>query len=937
VSRLRRYLDVRSGEGLPVLLAFSYIAIVAASFLLARPIRNSLFLRQYGPYALVYVYAAVPAILALFVPVYSRVTARFGHRAVTVATLAFFTSNVLLFWYAFTYFQIWILPAVFYVWVNCFAAIAPVQAWSLTYSWFDAHQARRLFGLVGAGASLGAICGGLAARFLVRPVGGTVNMMLVLAALILVSGAIVTYSNLKLPRRGLTGRPQLQHPFRDSLRYIRSSRYLQLMAASVFFVAVVTQWTGFQLSLVAGQQYGTDADALTRFFGTFNFSVGSVAFVLQLLLAGPALRRFGLAITILVLPLSLGLGTTVILFFPVMWSVLLTNSFDQGLRFSLDRSTYELLYLPLPTSIRAPLKNAIDIVVSRMADASGAVLLGLATVGFWKIPGAELGLRGTAAINALLIVAWVAVAWRLRAEYVRTIRDSIHKHRMDAEHATDRAGPLAPASALRTDLSAADPDHVRHVLSLIEVQQARQWQSEVRELLTHPEPDIRQRALAMLSAARDRTIAGAVTGMLRDPDLGVRTEALLYLTRELGIDPLRQLEQLGDFEDFSIRAGMAAFLASPGRTQNLDAARLILQAMSTSNGPEGIRDRVEAARLVALVPDAFTDLLEPLLGDPVPDVARQAIRTARSLPTGKLRPALVNALARSDLLEDAANALAHHGDPAVAEIERRLTDPDTPLEIKRELPAVLVRIGTPWAARVLVECLLQADVTLRHRIVVSLNQLQSQRRDIRIDRDVVELMLAAEIAGHYRSYQVFVPLRARLKAGDEALAKLTESMEGELARIFRLMALLYPDAALHDAYIGVRSSSAAVRANALEFLENILPVELRQVLLPLIDRQVSDQERKDLADRLVGAPLETTEQAVATLLASGDPWLSSSGVHAVVALQLHGLEPAVRKLEQTGDTTLRQSVHSALERLATAEAGAEPDPLAVDRMNVGTG
>ena len=68
VSRLRRFFDVRPGEGLPVLLSFLYIAVVVASFLLAKPIRNGLFLEQYGPYALVYVYAAVPLALSLFVP-----------------------------------------------------------------------------------------------------------------------------------------------------------------------------------------------------------------------------------------------------------------------------------------------------------------------------------------------------------------------------------------------------------------------------------------------------------------------------------------------------------------------------------------------------------------------------------------------------------------------------------------------------------------------------------------------------------------------------------------------------------------------------------------------------------------------------------------------------------------------------------------------------
>src|SRR6476661_158498 len=101
VPRIRRFFDVRPGEGLRVLISFLYVAVVVAAFLLAKPIRNSLFLKQYGPYPLVYGYAAVPLALSLFVPVYTRIAARLGARVVTVGTLVFFSANVVLFWYGF--------------------------------------------------------------------------------------------------------------------------------------------------------------------------------------------------------------------------------------------------------------------------------------------------------------------------------------------------------------------------------------------------------------------------------------------------------------------------------------------------------------------------------------------------------------------------------------------------------------------------------------------------------------------------------------------------------------------------------------------------------------------------------------------------------------------------------------------------------------------
>ena len=384
VQRVRRFLDVRPGEGLSVVLAFFYISVVVASFLLAKPIRNGLFLRQYGPYALVYVYAAVPLVLSIFVPIYTRVAAKFGARTVTVGTLVFFSLNALLFWYAFRFHPFRLLPAMFYVWVNCFGVIAPVQAWSFANSLFDTRQAKRLFGLVGSGASLGAIAGGALARLLVGPVGGAVNLMVVLAILILSAAGIVTFANLRIRRMGLSrrGRP-IARPFSETWREIVSSPYLRLIAALAFVVAIATQWTAFQLSVVADRRFDGNAEGITYFYGTFNFLTGIASFVLQLLVTGRLLRTWGVAATILALPLALTTGNIFILLVPVFWPVLLTNASDQALRFSVDKATYELLYLPIAPGRRVHVKTAIDIVVNRVADAFGAVLLGVMTRGFF--------------------------------------------------------------------------------------------------------------------------------------------------------------------------------------------------------------------------------------------------------------------------------------------------------------------------------------------------------------------------------------------------------------------------------------------------------------------------------------------------------------------------------------------------------------------------
>jgi hypothetical protein len=151
------------------------------------------------------------------------------------------------------------------------------------------------------------------------------------------------------------------------------------------------------------------------------------------------------------------------------------------------------------------------------------------------------------------------------------------------------------------------------------------------------------------------------------------------------------------------------------------------------------------------------------------------------------------------------------------------------------------------------------------------------------------------------------------------------------------MALLLPVSGLHDAYVGVRSTNPTVRANALEFLDNVLKPELRHLLVPLLDAQVTIEERIALADHLVGAPLDSTEQAVATLLASEDGWLRSCAVYAVGALQLRSLAPELKRFEEASDPVLRENVRTARRRLAGEAEAAEPHTPAPAEMDPGVG
>lgn len=926
VARLMRWLDIRPGEGRPVVYASLYIAIAVASFLLAKPIRNGLFLQEFGPYKLVYAYIGVPVVLALFVPLYQAVAVRVGQRLVITGSLVLLASNVVAFWWGFRRGDAGWLAAAFYVWVNCYGVIAPVQAWSFANAVFDTRQARRLFGVVGAGASLGAIVGGLLARVLVGPLG-TVNLLLVLAGLI-ASAAVLVNAAWGVRQRQVRVASRRRVEVGSTLALIARTRYLRLMAALVVVVAIVTQWTSFQFNLVVAERFGGDADAITRFLGAFNLVMGLASFAAQLVITGPLLRRFGLSLTLLILPLAIGGGSLLTVLLPGLLAVMVTNTFDQGLRFSVDKASFELLYLPVNPEVRTRVKAAIDLVINRVADGAGGILLGLATqglgLGALALPGAHLGLRGLAVMSLALSGIWVGVAWALRRGYVDAIRDSIQQRRLDA---TSASAPVLDRSAtemLAGKLQASDPEEILYALGQFEAQLGGRLHPAVRGLLSHPSAEIRRRALVLLDDAGDEIVTPQVKALLKDPDPETRTEALLFLAHHAQVDPLQQIRAVDDFPGYSIQAGMIGFLCRPGPLQNVEAARFMLDNLIDPAAGATTGSRLEAAKLIASLPVPCGSQLRRLLEDDHLEVRRAAVLAAGRSRAAGTADLLVKALGEPQLAGDASAALVAIGPDVVDTLAAAVEDEAIALEARRGIPGVLAGVGTEEAQRVLYDHLLVGDVELRYRTIAALARLQRHRPGQTVDRQAVEMVLAAEIVGHYRSYQILGTIRDAFTADHAVTSGLEQSIRQERERVFGLIGLLSGTSDIEDAYAALGDESSTVRANALELLDNVLSPDLRRLVVPLVDPQVSFAERVDRANRLVGSPVRSREEAVQALMASDDPWLRSCGVWAVGALRLESLTGDLDKLAATGDPLLKETVRAARERLVAVPAVEAP-------------
>jgi ATP:ADP antiporter, AAA family len=896
----------------------SCLFLIISSNVIGKVVRDALFLAHFKAVQLPYADIASGILVGFMVVAYLRLARRISLRSLLIGSQLFFAANCGVFWIlANFYHPAWLYP-VFYIWVGIFGVLAPTQVWTLANCLLTTREAKHVYGLVGGGAILGSIFAGFLSKSVARAFG-TESLLLGMVLLLLIC-SVVMYAAWRTGKFKLTEskESQVETPgseqkdVQGSLRLVLSSKYLRAVAAVICISNFVTTLTGWQFKAIA-KEFLINKDRLAIFFGDFYFYAGILGLVFQLLLTTRSLRRFGIGTMLFALPFIVLVGSSGLLIWGTLAAVVFLKGGDQVLRYSLDKSTVELLYLPLAHRVKLKAKWFIDTVIWRLGDGlAGVVVLIFAT--YLHFAPQQLSW-----IVLLLVAGWLAAVFFGGRQYLKVLGDSINEHRLSADQASALALDRSTSELLASKLNVSDPKDILYALSFYEVERARAPHPVIRDLLQHPSSEVRLKALAILSAAKDTSVLPTVEGMLKDPEIAVRTEAMLYLVHYAHVDPLLLLQELSEFENYSVRSAVAAYLAHPGEAQNLEVARKLLEEMAGDEGETGQRTRREAARLLGELPDSFDPLLSRLLEDPSSEVVREAIRSVGLLRKEALAPQLLKQFRDPAFHENATQALVAFGDSVVGHLSDRLGDPAVPAEERGGIPVVLTGIGTPTAAQALLENVMEGDATLRFMVISALNKLHRDHPEIPLDFQMLETVLAGEILGHYRTYQIMDAISIP-GSEDVVGGALASSLDQELERIFRLLGLLYPHVDLHAVYLGLQSKDRTVYDNALEFLENVLKSALRVTLVPLLDGRVTPKERARLANKLVRTKLESREQAVNELVSSEDPWLKMCGAYAIGSFRMKSMVGELESCLSHADPLLRETARTAKVRLEEDKA-----------------
>jgi ATP/ADP translocase len=262
-----------------------------------------------------------------------------------------------------------------YLQMAIFGAVLISGFWSVVNERFDPHTAKHTIARVAAAATLGGVLGGLLV--------GRVAAALDVRSMLLVLGALhfaCFFSVRSIGDARLGPKPGPKPTMQSGLELLVTNRYLQLMGALMVLAAIMAALVDYAFKSAAASRLSSGED-LAVFFGQFYAAVGVFTFLIQSLLGPRMLKRYGIGITLAVMPaIALITGVLSIVTFTKLWTVVVVRAGQVVFTNSFFRSAFELLYTPLPAGTKRPTKTIIDVASDRLGDVlgSGVILLLLA-------------------------------------------------------------------------------------------------------------------------------------------------------------------------------------------------------------------------------------------------------------------------------------------------------------------------------------------------------------------------------------------------------------------------------------------------------------------------------------------------------------------------------------------------------------------------------
>jgi ATP/ADP translocase/HEAT repeat protein len=913
-------LRVRPGEARAVGLMFLYLMGVVSTFIIGRTVRDTLFLHRVSLAKLPLMYVAVSFAVAVSAYFYSRVADKYRRDRLITVMLLVFTAVMALFWGLLRWEAAgnWAYPAL-YVLVEIIGAIAIIQFWTFANDIFSARQAKRLFGVIGAGGVLANIICGFAIGS-VAPKLGPSNLLLFSAAIF---GACV-FAVRAIARRAKNDleaavrRPRRRIGLTVDTGTVLNSKHLKVIAGIVVLTFLTVTLVDYQFKVLARDAF-QDERELAAYFGYFYGFSGIIASVMQFFVTGRLLERSGIVVSLLVLPVALVFGAGAMLAVPMLLSGIvaatIAKAAENTFRYTINDATMQVLYVPVASHQRGRAKAFIDGILKPASIGLSGVVIYMGA----RILGPEQLALDLAYVDLVLLVGWIALVVGIRSEYVKSLIETLHARRLDL------SGPWSPVvddhtlKALKQRLIADEEANVLHALELLPSVDA-DFSPELRTLLQHRSTTVRIGALRLIGASGKLEGAQAIPPLMSDPVPEVRAAAIgafCAVGRERAI---RFASPFLADKSPMVRASSVAALIKHGGLDGILTAAEALKGLLTSKLPE---ERLQGARVLSeiKVRNFFQPVLE-LLQDAEPKVRLAAIEAAGEMQSKELVPALIYKLGDHQTAQAASRALVRYGRDVERVLFKVLDNRQEDLAIRRRVPRILGFVGEQEAInRLMINLESAEDPELRMAIARAAARIRERHPRVKVDESVLDHAQRTTIQGAYQALATIADLG--LPADDLLPEALLVRHKSRLALAFRLLQIRYPSRTIQLVYSNLGAENKAVRANALELVDNLISKEESRLLMPLLEDH-SREEKLKQGMELFTLERHPPEVWLGRLLDDPHPWIVSCTLHLVRERGMVELVEQAAQHLRSADAVCRETACFTL--AALVRQGPAPHP-----------
>ena len=304
-------------------------------------------------------------------PVYGALVSRYPRRVFLPVVYLCFIACLGLFYWAFNH----ELPgrgAAFFVWVAVFNLFAVSVFWSYMADVFDNENAKKVYGYIGAGGTIGALTGPAITRLLVERIGVGPLLLVSVGFLLVCVVCIWKLRPWAIARERAHGEKGGDEAMGGSvlagLRMVWSDPLLRALALLMFFGVGVGTLLYNEQAAIARKLL--DDATRTAYYARLDLAVNLLTIFIQVFLTRWLMRRFGIAPLLLVPATAILLGFALLAASPLPLLIWVVQVVTRASEFSLAKPARETIYTRVEREARYKAKAVIDTVVYCGGDLS---------------------------------------------------------------------------------------------------------------------------------------------------------------------------------------------------------------------------------------------------------------------------------------------------------------------------------------------------------------------------------------------------------------------------------------------------------------------------------------------------------------------------------------------------------------------------------------